>query len=50
MTRRSISVAQTSPVSGDVNANLNEHLRLTALAASEGAQVVVFPELSLTGY
>lgn len=47
---RSLSVAQTSPVRGDVNANLGEHLRLTALAASEGAQVVVFPELSLTGY
>jgi predicted amidohydrolase len=48
--RRSIAVAQTCPVKGDVNANIAEHLRLAALAASEGAQVVVFPELSLTGY
>lgn len=47
---RSISVAQTRPVKGDVSANLDEHLRLTELAASEGAQIVVFPELSLTGY
>ena len=47
---RSISVAQTCPVTGDVDANLAEHLQLTELAASEGAQVVVFPELSLTGY
>lgn len=46
----SISVAQTCPVKGDVDANLGAHLRLTQLAASEGAQVVVFPELSLTGY
>ena len=50
MTRRSIAVAQTQPFRGDVNANLSEHVRLTALAVSEGAEVVVFPELSLTGY
>ncbi len=50
MTRRSIAVAQTHPLRGDVNANLSEHLRLTALAVSEGVEVVVFPELSLTGY
>lgn len=47
---RAISAAQTCPVNGDVNANLEEHLRLIDLAASKGAQVVVFPELSLTGY
>jgi predicted amidohydrolase len=47
---RSIAVAQTCPIKGDVQANLNEHLRLIEVAASEGAQVVVFPELSLTGY
>jgi len=47
---RSIAVAQTSPVRGDVQANLEEHLRLARIAAAEGAQVVVYPELSLTGY
>jgi predicted amidohydrolase len=47
---RSIAVAQTCPVKGDVQANLEEHVRLARLAAAEGAQVVVFPELSLTGY
>src|SRR5690242_478209 len=47
---RSIAVAQTCPVRGDVPANLDENARLAHLAASEGAQVVVFPELSLTGY
>jgi predicted amidohydrolase len=37
-------------VAGDVQTNLDEHTRLARLAAKEGAQVVVFPELSLTGY
>lgn len=47
---RAISVAQTCPVKGDVSANIDEHLKLIDLAALEMAQVVVFPELSLTGY
>lgn len=47
---RSISVAQTCPFKGDVDANMGEHLRLVDLAASEGAHVILFPELSLTGY
>jgi len=46
----SIAVAQTCPVKGDVPANVAEHIRLARLAATEGAQLVVFPELSLTGY
>ena len=51
MTRaRSIAVAQTVPVPGDVGANVAEHLRLARAAAREGAQVLVFPEMSLTGY
>jgi predicted amidohydrolase len=47
---RSIAVAQTCPVKGDVATNLQEHIRLAHRAASQGAQIVVFPELSLTGY
>lgn len=47
---RSIAVAQTCPVKGDVGANTEEHRRLAALAARERAEVLVFPELSLTGY
>jgi predicted amidohydrolase len=47
---RSVAVAQTCPVRGDVSANLDEHVRLARLAAAKGAEVVVFPELSLTGY
>lgn len=38
------------PVRGDVEANLAEHVRLARVAAERGAEVVVFPELSLTGY
>ncbi len=49
-TLRSVSVAQTCPIKGDVSGNVEEHLRLADLAASQGAQVVLFPELSLTGY
>ena len=45
-----IAVAQTCPVAGDVEANLAEHVRLARLAAREGARLLVFPELSLTGY
>src|ERR1700691_2878571 len=51
MTRfRSIAIAQTCPLKGDVQANLDEHIRLARLAAAEQAAVVVFPELSHTGY
>jgi predicted amidohydrolase len=47
---RAIAVAQTIPIRGDVEANVEHHLYLTRIAAEAGAQVVVFPELSLTGY
>jgi predicted amidohydrolase len=47
---RSVAAAQTIPVRGDVSANIEQHVRLVLVAANEGAQVVVFPELSLTGY
>ncbi len=46
----SLCVAQTCPVRGDVSANVDEHLRLVELAAGLGADVILFPELSLTGY
>lgn len=47
---RALAVAQTCPVPGDVAANTDAHCRMAALAAEAGARVVVFPELSLTGY
>lgn len=45
-----IAVAQTRPVKGDIEANIIHHKRLIALAVEQGAQVLVFPELSITGY
>lgn len=50
MSPRSIAVAQTCPMKGDVSANLTEHVRLVRAAGNEGAKIVIFPELSLTGY
>ena len=46
----SIAAAQTIPIRGDVAANVEQHVRLAHVAADEQARVVVFPELSLTGY
>jgi predicted amidohydrolase len=47
---RSIAAAQTVPAKGAVDANVRQHIRLVDVAAEEGADVLVFPELSLTGY
>jgi predicted amidohydrolase len=45
-----LAVAQTCAVPGDLRANVAEHLRLARLASNRGAELVLFPELSLTGY
>ena len=45
-----IAIAQTCPRRGDVPANIAEHLHLARVAAEKNARVVLFPELSLTGY
>ena len=45
-----LAAAQTVPVCGDVEANLEDHRKLAALAVEHQAHLVVFPELSLTGY
>lgn len=45
-----LAVAQTRPDPGDIQENLSQHLSLIQLAATHGAEHVVFPELSLTGY
>lgn len=47
---RSLAAAQTVPRRGDVDANLENHIRLIHAAANGRARVLVFPELSLTGY
>jgi predicted amidohydrolase len=47
---RSLAAAQTIPKRGDVDHNVSSHADLIHAAAEEQAQVLVFPELSLTGY
>lgn len=45
-----LAAAQTMPARGDVAANIEEHLRFVADAADAHVRLLVFPELSLTGY
>jgi predicted amidohydrolase len=45
-----ICVAQTRPIKGDIETNIDNHRKLIDLAVSNGADTVIFPELSLTGY
>ena len=42
--------AQSSSVRGDIEGNVKGHLRMIKEAAKHGAALIVFPELSLTGY
>ncbi len=44
------SIAQISPVLGDIRRNLDTHLRFIEKAKQQKSDVLVFPELSLTGY
>jgi predicted amidohydrolase len=46
----SIALAQIDPVLGDLAANVKKHVEWAERAVKAGAQLVVFPELSLTGY
>jgi len=45
-----IAAAQVPAVRGDIGANIATHADAMAAAARQGASVLVFPELSLTGY
>ena len=45
-----LGIAQTSPKLGDVPANLTQHLTLIEQAAAQSVELLLFPELSLTGY
>ncbi len=45
-----IALAQINTHLGDVNANLEKHLDYIRRAQSASADLIVFPELSLTGY
>lgn len=45
-----IGLAQIAPRVGDVQANLAKHLEYIQRARQQGVQVLLFPELSVTGY
>jgi len=45
-----LALAQINTKLGDVSANLEKHLELAKQAAQSGADLLIFPELSLTGY
>ena len=45
-----VALAQIAPTLGRLDLNLARHHELIELARSEGAGLVVFPELGLTGY
>ena len=50
MTALTLAAAQTLSIAGDVPANIQRHLAFMRAAAEQGVQLLVFPELSLTGY
>jgi len=45
-----LCAVQLKPVKGDIAKNIERHLSLIELAVSDGADIIIFPELSLTGY
>ncbi|MCP1455489.1 putative amidohydrolase [Pseudomonas kilonensis] len=50
MTAPAFAAAQSISIAGDVRANLLRHQHFMQAAAEQGVQLLVFPELSLTGY
>lgn len=48
--KKTIAIAQMNTRLGDVQANLEKHLAYAERARAAGASLLVFPELSLTGY
>jgi predicted amidohydrolase len=45
-----LASAQTKPKRGDIEFNLNDHYNLIELACENQVDLIVFPEMSLTGY
>lgn len=45
-----IAAAQIKPIENNTNENIKNHLRMIDEAAHQHVQLIVFPELSLTGY
>ena len=50
MTKLRIALAQVNATVGDLDGNAELIVAWTRRAAQRGARVVVFPEMSLTGY
>ena len=50
MTPLTIAAAQSISIAGDLAANMAWHQRFIQVAAEQGVHLLVFPELSLTGY
>ena len=44
------AVAQIQSIREDIHQNINKHMEFIKLAAENHAEIVVFPEMSLTGY
>ena len=45
-----LASAQIKTIREDINANLEKHYEMVALATKKGADLIIFPELSLSGY
>lgn len=45
-----ICAAQTKPFKGDIEKNIEQHVKFIAIAAEKAADIIIFPELSITGY
>ena len=45
-----LAAAQINPRSLDIAANLEEHYRLINQAADHSADLIIFPEMSISGY
>ncbi len=45
-----VAAAQTVPLKGDISANVAAHIQFIEKAAQSDTDIIVFPELSLTGY
>lgn len=50
MSRLRLALAQLNPTVGDIDGNCTAVLRATADAAAQGAQLIAFPEMMITGY
>jgi len=45
-----IGIVQTRPIIGDIQGNIANHKQWIEWAAADEAELIIFPELSLTGY